>query len=391
MMRQLGRIVLTTALAVGLCTTGLPQAQAADQEIHVAKTGSDSNAGTAASPYLTINKAAQEVQPGGTVIVHEGLYREQVKPARGGAGEASRITYTAAAGEEVVIKGSEEINDWVRLGGDVWYTTLPNSYFGSWNPYNQRQPQGGGGYAQIGNTGQYYNAGDVYLDETAYYQKGSIATVEETANSWYSTVLGDSTTIYANFNGADPNEKLAEINVRRQVIAPDENTGWGLGYITVRGFTIKQAAGTYSDFPDAPARRQAGAISVYGGLKWIIEQNKIINARTIAIDIGLSCDDWAGNRNNGVNAKTHFHDTDSYGSHIVRNNYIGKAGQSGVAGVFSWNSEILYNMIEDTNYRGEFSGAETAPIKVHYMNEGLIKGNYIKASKGGNSAGIWTD
>ncbi len=48
-------------------------------------------------------------------------------------------------------------------------------------------------------------------------------------------------------------------------------------------------------------------------------------------------------------------------------------------------------MIEDTNYRGEFSGAETAPIKVHYMNEGLIKGNYVKNSKGGNSAGIWTD
>ncbi|MDR1237193.1 MAG: DUF1565 domain-containing protein, partial [Propionibacteriaceae bacterium] len=193
-MRQISRIVLTVALAMGLCTTGMgmPQAQAADQQIHVAKTGSDSNDGTAASPYLTINKAAQEAQPGDTVIVHEGLYREQVKPARGGSSEASRITYTVADGEEVVVKGSEEIDNWVQYSGDVWSVTLPNTYFtehsGGWNPYNQRQPQGGGGYAQIGNTGQYYNAGDVYLNETAYYQKGNIATVEDTANSWFSSV-----------------------------------------------------------------------------------------------------------------------------------------------------------------------------------------------------------
>ncbi len=107
----------------------------------------------------------------------------------------------------------------------------------------------------------------------------------------------------------------------------------GLGYITVNGFTIKHAAGTYSDFPSSPERRQAGAISVNGGLRWIIEQNKVINARTIAIDIGLGCDEWAGNRPGTT--KTNFRDTAKYGSHIVRNNYIGKAGQSGIAGVFS--------------------------------------------------------
>nr|WP_248002359.1 right-handed parallel beta-helix repeat-containing protein [Streptomyces sp. RPA4-2] len=210
--------------------------------------------------------------------------------------------------------------------------------------------------------------------------------MQSAANTWYSEVGSSSTTIWANFNGADPNARLAEINVRRQVFAPDV---WGLGYITVNGFTIKHAANTYSDFPDSPDRRQAGAISVYGGLKWIIENNIVINARTIGIDIGLSNDTWAGNRPG--TPRTDFHNTSAYGSHTVRNNYIAKCGQSGIAGVFSWHSQILYNMIEDTNYRNEFSGAETAPIKVHYMNEGLIKGNYVKNSKGGNSAGIWTD
>lgn len=351
------------------------------QTLHVAKNGSDSNPGTEAEPFLTINHAAELAQPGDTVLVHAGLYRETVKPARGGTDEAHRITYTNAGDGEVVIKGSEEIDSWTPYSGDVWRVTLPNSYFGSYNPYSTRHPQGGEGNFFPG-----YTAGDVYLNEQAYYEKPSLNNVLSAADTWYTEVSADTTTIYANFDGADPNGKLAEINVRKQIFAPD---AWGLGYITVDGFTVKHAANTYSDFPGVPSRGQAGAISVNGGLKWIIQNNIVINARTIGIDIGLGNDEWAGNRPG--NTRTDFHDTDKYGSHIVRNNYIAKCGQSGIAGVFSWNSDILYNRIEDTNYRGEFSGAETAPIKVHYMNEGLIKGNYIKNSKGGNSAGIWTD
>ncbi|UWE10876.1 discoidin domain-containing protein [Actinacidiphila bryophytorum] len=371
--------------AAALVALALPSfaAQAADapRTLWVAKTGSDSNAGTQAAPFLTINHAAQVAQPGDTVRVHAGLYRETVKPARGGTDEAHRITYTNAGDGEVSIKGSEEVNSWAPAGGNVWSVTLPNSYFGDWNPYAQGQPNGGGGGTFPG-----YTAGDVYLDEQAYAEKPALSNVQGAPGTWYSEAGGSSTTIWANFNGADPNAKLAEINVRRQVFAPDV---WGLGYITVDGFTVKHAANTYSDFPDSPDRRQAGAISVYGGLKWIIQNNIVVNARTIGIDIGLSNDTWAGNRPG--TPRTDFHDTNLYGSHIVRNNYIAKCGQSGIAGVFSWHSQILYNMIEDTNYRNEFSGAETAPIKVHYMNEGLIKGNYVKNSKGGNSAGIWTD
>ncbi|MGW5353887.1 discoidin domain-containing protein [Streptomyces sp. NPDC004031] len=385
LVRTLTRICATLG-AAALAVLALPAASpahAADapRVIHVAKNGNDGNAGTQTSPYLTINHAAQVAQPGDTVVVHAGLYRETVKPARGGTDEQHRITYTDAGDGEVTVKGSEEINSWTHGSGDVWSVTLPNSYFGDWNPYAQGQPNGGGGGTFAG-----YTAGDVYLDETAYYEKPSLANVQSAPGTWYSEVGSSSTTVWANFSGADPNARLAEINVRRQVFAPDV---WGLGYITVNGFTIKHAANTYSDFPDSPDRRQAGAISVYGGLKWIIENNIVINARTIGIDIGLSNDTWAGNRPG--TPRTDFHNTSAYGSHIVRNNYIAKCGQSGIAGVFSWHSQILYNMIEDTDYRNEFSGAETAPVKVHYMNEGLIKGNYVKNSKGSNSAGIWTD
>ena len=49
-------------------------------EYHVAKNGSDLGKGTKEDPFLTINRAASLAQPGDTVIVHEGVYREWVKP-----------------------------------------------------------------------------------------------------------------------------------------------------------------------------------------------------------------------------------------------------------------------------------------------------------------------
>ena len=356
------------------------------KEIHVsAAAGSDDNDGSAERPYQSINKAAQMAMPGDTVKVHAGIYRETVKPERGGTSEENRITYTNAGDGEVFIKGSEQITDWVNYSGNVWSIQLPDSYFGSYNPYLTGHPVGGNGQTFAG-----YNCGDVYLDGEAFSQKDSLAKVSGAAETWYSVSSNESTTIYANFGKTNPNEELAEINVRQQVFAPDV---WGLGYITVDGFTIMHAANWYSDFPDQPSRAQRGAISVYGGLKWIIQNNKVLNARTIGIDVGLGCDLWGGNRGSSPQDgwRTHYTETDQYGSHIVRNNYIAKCGQSGIAGVFSYNTEISYNMIEDNNYRNEFSGAETAPIKLHYNNYGLIKGNYIKGSKGGNSAGIWTD
>src|SRR5262245_27375111 len=44
----------------------------------------DSNPGTAELPFLTINKAAQTLQPGERVLIMTGVYRERIDPVRGG-------------------------------------------------------------------------------------------------------------------------------------------------------------------------------------------------------------------------------------------------------------------------------------------------------------------
>ena len=105
-------------------------------EFHVALQGHDTNAGTKKAPLRTIQHAADLAQPGDVITVHEGVYRERINPPRGGASNQQRIVYQAARGERVEIKGSEVVQGWTKVQDDVWKVTLPNSFFGSFNPYS---------------------------------------------------------------------------------------------------------------------------------------------------------------------------------------------------------------------------------------------------------------
>jgi len=66
----------------------------------------DKGPGTEQQPFKTVAPAAEKARPGDTVLVHKGVYRERVAPARGGE-EGRPILYLAAPRERVVIKGSE--------------------------------------------------------------------------------------------------------------------------------------------------------------------------------------------------------------------------------------------------------------------------------------------
>jgi len=104
-------------------------------DIHVSPSGNDENDGSAGSPLKTIQAAANKAQPGDIVTVHAGIYREEINPPRGGD-EGKPIVFQAAPGEKVVVKGSEIATGWKKLEGDAWKLTLPNSFFGKFNPYS---------------------------------------------------------------------------------------------------------------------------------------------------------------------------------------------------------------------------------------------------------------
>jgi MYXO-CTERM domain-containing protein len=86
---------------------------------HVATTGNDSNAGTAASPWRTIQRAATAVQPGDTVTIHAGTYTGFVVNARGTA--AAPIAFVADG--EVRIDGAATADrDAVHVEGASYVT-----------------------------------------------------------------------------------------------------------------------------------------------------------------------------------------------------------------------------------------------------------------------------
>jgi parallel beta-helix repeat protein len=125
-------VAMCLGLAAGCATspTSTPQAMAG-HTYHVdgvATNAADTNAGTAAQPWKTIARAgsAKELKPGDTVLIHSGVYREHAKITVSGA-PGRPITFAAAPGAKVVIKGSEIVKGpWERLADAREVNVAPN-------------------------------------------------------------------------------------------------------------------------------------------------------------------------------------------------------------------------------------------------------------------------
>lgn len=373
------------------------------REFHVAKTGSDQNDGSAASPFLTINKAAMVLRTGDTVIVHEGIYREWVQPRNSGADEYSRIVYMAAPGEEVWIKGSEVVTGWVRQGKtDVWKVVLPNSFFKDFNPF--AEPLVGDWLSQ---TNDAYVVGEVYLNNVSLFQSitregvdnpvipQNTRKAEQAKRAWYVEVTDTETTIYANFGaGVNPNKELVEVNARPACFFPALP---GVNYITVKGFHMSAAATNWAP----PTAFQQGLVGPHWSKGWVIEDNIISNSKCVGICIGK---DRASGQNRwtierelvGFNRELEaiFQAEDmgwkkeNIGSHIIRNNEIFDCEQAGIVGhlggVFS---TIEHNYIHDINAKRQYAGAEVGCIKLHAAIDCIIRNNILE--NGYN--GLWLD
>ena len=90
-------------------------------DYYVATNGSNSNSGTSlASPFLTIQQAANAAQAGDNIYVRGGTYRETVTAARSGTASAP-ITFQPYQNEQVTITGLNQLNSgWTQLSGSIW-------------------------------------------------------------------------------------------------------------------------------------------------------------------------------------------------------------------------------------------------------------------------------
>jgi hypothetical protein len=368
-----------------LILLSMPPASA--RELHVSVLGDDTNDGSSQRPFRTISAAARVAQPRDVITVHEGVYRECISPPRGGESDDRRIVYQAAPGEKVEIRGSEIIKDWLKVQDGAWKVTLPNSFFGGFNPYSDTIH--GDWFNPLGrthHTGAVYCNGD-WLNEAA--TQDDVVHSSSATQLWFGQVDEHNTTIWARFTGINPNKDLVEINVRKAVFYPEKT---GINYVTVRGFTMRHAATNWAP----PTAEQIGLIGPHWSKGWIIENNVISHSRCSGISLGKYGDEWDNTSANSAEgyvktierALKHGWNKETVGHHIVRNNTISDCEQAGIVGslgaVFS---RIEGNHIYNIHSRRLYSGDELAAIKLHAAIDVLIKGNRIHDSW----RGLWLD
>ncbi len=329
---------------------------------------SDEGPATADTPFETISAAAEKAGPGDTVRVHAGVYRERVAPARGGT-QGKPITYAAAPGETVVIRGSEVWTPrWTAIRGhaDCYSAPIAPDLVGDYNPCA----------IQMAAAPEGYTLGQVFVDGGPLKEVTVAEDVYAMAGTWMAQPGGDRLRVHFPPSEVPLKERTVELTVRPRCFAPYKR---GLAYITVRGFVMEHCANQFpSGFWSSPWP-QAGALGCRGGNHWVIEGNTVRHAKNVAIDCGsegrVDADglDQPQPRDSGY--------------HLITGNTLVENGAAGIVGIRSPGTRILNNVIE-RNVTNGHPGAESGGIKLHFFVGGLIEGNLIRDN---DASGIWLD
>ena len=369
-------------------------------QIYVSEKAGRAGNGTKEKPYQTITQAAEAAMPGDEVLVAPGIYREYVDPPRGGTKE-KRIIYRSIEKGEAVITGAELVKDWRPYRDDVWTVRIPGGAFGGYNPYTV-QVQGDWYWANTP-----VHTGEIYLNGKAMYEvmekekvvkpeiQKSSWKQEDTYFCWYTEQDNGATVIYANFRGADPNHEQVEMNVRRNCFYPSKT---GVGYITLSGFTIRQAATQWAP----PTAYQEGMVGPHWSKGWIIEECEISDSKCCGISLGkylqpendnkwttrFTKDGTQTERDAICQAQAEGWKKESIGSHTIRRCDIHDCGQAGIVGHLGGVFSIIEdNHIHHINNKQDLAGAEIGGIKMHAAIDVIFRRNHIHHC----TRGLWLD
>ena len=347
-----------------------------DAELHVNPghpSASDDNDGSEAAPLRTIGRAAELAAPGTRVRIHAGVYRECVRPARGGTDPAHLISYEAFGDGSVVIRASEQVRDfrpsagWRLRGWDderdlsgvrVYAHELDPDMFRGYNPFcavNILHDRLFIEYDKTDMTPYLNRRGCVFCDGRPLHQVALYRQLSEREDTYWVEANGQ--TVHFRLAGDDsPENHVIEITVREQCFAPKAPF---LSYIRVKDLDCENAA-TGAPVP------QRGAISCNRGHHWIIEDCRVNWSNAVAIDVGNEC--WHHEIEPGQ----------VIGHSIVRGCTIRNAGVCGIAGLFATHMLIEDNVIEGTGWQKMELSWEAGAIKLHNSVNGLIRRNVFK-------------
>ncbi|MFP5226940.1 MAG: right-handed parallel beta-helix repeat-containing protein [Acidobacteriota bacterium] len=386
-----------------------------------AASADDNGPGSQSHPFRTINKAAQVLQPGERVVIASGTYRECVRPARGGTDADHMISYEAAPGAKVFVKGSEVLNDgWQQesiplgfrgFGGQsaqpqkevtAWRHELTGAMFpDAYQPFALASVAGNWEWLdpRAVDMGPYFRRrGLVFVDgkplepveqlrELAmpHLQPEPVFTtppapqnglpprrrpgplMQEIGGSpdarfW---IENSGTAIHIRLDSGAPADHTIEITTRGQAFVPSQK---GLAFIRIKGITFQHAGNAYP-FP------QYGLVSTVGGNHWIIEDNTIEWANGMGLDIGTD-----GDSGFTPHAGT---------SQIVRRNTIRYCGVEGIGGMGTVDTAIEDNLVEWCGWADAERGWEAAGAKFHFGRNLLFRRNVVRHIRHAN--GVWLD
>jgi len=361
-----------------------------EEPLHFARTyyvdnqnprAADSNPGTKELPFLTINKAAQVLQPGERVVIMTGVYRERIDPLRGGTGPDKMISYEAAPGSSVIVKGSRLVKTgWqpstafkldlpaaARAKVKIYERRLDDLDFQGYNPFGMvsimqdrvyLKPKPEELWRHLVRRGMVFVDGR-RLDQVELYR-------ELGAREGAFWCEHDGLAIHVRLpDDADPAQHEVELAIQEQVFAPRTR---GLSYLRVKGICFEHAA---NGFP-VPQR---GMVSLSRGHHWIIEDCVLRHANGVALDIGAQ--DW------------NMEPPAVIGQVIVRRNHIDGVGVCGIAGMAVQETLIESNLIEHVGYQDVELAWETGGIKLHLTKNCLLRNNVIRHMI--HAEAIWLD
>jgi hypothetical protein len=374
----------------------------------------DRGPGTLKRPFRTIGKAADLLQPGERVVIAGGTYRECIRPARGGSGPEQMISYEAAPGAIVIVKGSEVLRDgWqpstepmrdgAEKGVQIWKHELTGSLFpDAYNPFGMASVPGDWSWLDTKKVdmGPYFRRrGMVFVDGKPlepveqYRELGNVPLQRAPLPSGQppprtglpSRTRGEpimqeiggppearfwvehqGNVIHIRVPSGDPRKSVIEVTTREQAFVPRQS---GLAYIRIKGLTFQHAG-------NAIPPPQRGLVSTGGGNHWIIEGNTIEWANGVGLDIGSQ--HWSGAR-----------DPLAGDSHIVRGNTIRYAGVEGIGGMGTNNTLVEDNLIEWVGFQDAERAWEAAGAKFHRARNLLFRRNVVRHIRHANA--LWLD
>ena len=342
---------------------------------------SDDNPGTEDRPFATIQRAAAVLQPGEKVVVHEGVYRECVRPARGGDGPDRMIAYEAAPGETVRVTGSEVWSpSFVPSEGwkipsapgnaTVRMADLPADLFVGYNPFGvSNVPAEFWTFTREWAEEEAHRfllkRGMVFLDGRPLKQVFRIADLAQTDGAFW--VEDPGLRIHLRlWDDADPDGREFEVTVREQAFAPARRH---LAYIRVSGFRFDHSG-------DSVPVPQRALVSTSRGHHWIIEDNQIRWANGCGLDVGAQ--DWKAAH------------PERSGHHIIRRNTIADCGICGIAGGTGADHTLVEdNVIERVGGLNVERIWECAGLKFHVCTGSLFRRNVFRHLR--HACGLWLD